>query len=353
MAEFAGWEMPLYYHTGAIEEHHLVRRAAGVFDISHMGQLEIRGTKSMDALEQLLSARLSKLEPGMSTYSLLCRDDGTTLDDLFVYRTGDEDFLLVANAANRERDYHWITQRIDRTKARVDDVSDDLAMLALQGPQAVRLCDELTEGAAGRLERFAWARMDVDGTECFVSRTGYTGEDGVEILIAGFYAEALWNRLFEVAAEKQVELGPVGLAARDSLRFEAGLPLYGHELSDETTPVEARLTWACDLTKAFVGRDAIAERKQAGTAERLATFKMEERGMPRPGYDVVDSDGEQVGRVVSGMYAPTVDAYCGNAYLARDMSKPDTEISISIRGRQKGARVVRRPLYKPAYSTRT
>lgn len=342
--------MPLHYHTGALEEHHLVRRAAGLFDISHMGRLEFRGADAADALDYLISSDIVDLSVGLSTYGLLCREDGTTIDDVFVYRFPDR-FLVVVNAANRDRDVAWIRDKLAGFDGDVHfaDRSDDLAMIALQGPEALRIADGLSDGTAGRIPRFGSAVISIAGISAICGRTGYTGEDGVELFPDAAEVEMLWNACFEYAEKNSVELGPCGLASRDSLRFEPGFHLYGHELSDDTTPVEARLKWACHFDRPFIGRDAILARSEEGPKRRLATVVMEDRAVPREGYRVLDTQGHPVGEVVSGMYAPTVECYAANIYVNTELSKTGSVLGIEVRGREKRAKVIKRPLYTPRY----
>ena len=342
--------MPLHYHTGALSEHHLVRRAAGLFDISHMGRLELRGADAAGALDYLVTSDILGLSEGLSAYGLLCREDGTTIDDVFVYRFPDR-FLVVVNAANRDRDVAWIRDKLAGLDGDTQfaDRSEELSMIALQGPDALRIADGLSDGAAGRMPRFGCEVISIGGISAICGRTGYTGEDGVELFPEAGDVEPLWNACFEYAEKNSVELGPCGLAARDSLRFEPGFHLYGHELTDDTTPVEARLKWACHFDRPFVGRDAILARAEEGPKRRLATVVMEDRAVPREGYRVLDDQGQPVGEVVSGMYAPTADCYAANIYVERGLSKVGSTVGIDVRGREKRAKVIKRPLYTPSY----
>ncbi len=347
MTEFAGWDMPVSYERGAIEEHRLVRRSAGLFDTSHMAQYRVRGAGSLEYLERLVSARLSTLAEWGSTYALLCRDDGGVLDDLFLYRLPDA-WFVVANAANRERDANWFRDHLPPSGVEFADVSNATSMFAFQGPSALAVMDRLSDGAASRISRFAAAELTLAGCSVTVGRTGYTGEDGVELFVPNGAAPDLWELLLAEAGRAGIEAGPIGLAARDSLRFEPGFPLYGHELSTEISPMEARLAWACDLEKEFIGRDALARQRERGVERRLATVRMAERSVPREGFAVL-SDGQEVGFVASGMYCPTVDASCANVFVPRTLAKAGTDVTIEIRGRPRPAVVVKRPLYTPAY----
>jgi aminomethyltransferase len=356
MVDFAGWNMPISYGSGAIEEHRLVRRSAGLFDVSHMGQFLISGPGALDYVQRLVSPDLLAVAERESTYALLCRDDGGVLDDLFLYNLPGH-WLVVVNAANREKDLAWFTRHLPagNDSVRLRDASDELAMLAFQGPEAIGVMDRLTDGATSRIPRFGAAQLPLSGLPApaagralTIGRTGYTGEDGVELFVPAEVAVAVWERILAESDAAGVEAGPIGLAARDSLRFEPGFPLYGHELTEEITPVEARLTWACDLEQDFIGRDAIVARKKERPDRRLATIRLTERGVPREGYRVL-SQGREVGVVVTGMYAPSVDAGCANVFMESSLAKPGTEVDIEIRGRARQAVVVKRPLYTPAY----
>ncbi len=348
MVPFAGWEMPLQYDKGPIEEHHLVRRSAGLFDISHMGRFEVTGPGALPFLEGLVSSRMGDLATNQSRYGLLLREDGGILDDLFVYRLP-EKWLVVVNASNREKDFAWMASRAGKD-ARIVDVSREVAMIALQGPRALDVFSAATGTEAGGLpERFSSVRARAAGSEFLAGRTGYTGEDGFELFPPADRAERLWEELLKAGTSAGIEIAPIGLAARDSLRFEPGFSLYGHELNESITPVEAALLWACDLSKEFTGARAVRERKASGPRERLATFEMVERGVAREGYPVVDEAGAEVGRVASGMFAPTVNKFAGNAFLRTDLAVPGKIIYIRIRETNKRAVVVKRPLYVPAY----
>ena len=352
LVPFAGWEMPLQYPRGPIEEHHLVRRSAGLFDISHMGRFEVSGAGAAAFLEEIVTSRIGDLAEYGSRYGLLCREDGGVLDDVFVYRLPEGRFLVVVNASNREKDLAWIRRHIhaEAGAAEIRDISDETAMIALQGPRALELLASAAGGAASDPpERFFAASISLAGADCLVGRTGYTGEDGVEIFVPRDGAVTVWETLLGAGRAAGIEAGPVGLAARDSLRFEPGFALYGHELSEDVTPVEAGLMWACDLSKRFTGRDAVAARKAEGAERRLVTFVMEDRGVPREGYAVIDEEGAPAGRVVSGMFAPTLEVFAGNAYLRPDLAQAGKTFYIVIRDAKKKAVSRKRPLYVPVY----
>ncbi len=355
MVPFAGWEMPIQYAGGALQEHRLVRTSAGIFDISHMGQLELRGPDAPAFLDYLLTSSMSTLEAGNSRYGLICDTDGGVLDDLFVYRLQDK-WWIVINAANTESDYQWFRQHASEYEVELANVSDSTAMFAVQGPAAIEIMDDVSGGRVSAIPRFGAADCSIVGVNCLVGRTGYTGEDGVELFLSTAEAQTVWAAILDSEVARRADLSPVGLAARDSLRFEPGFPLYGHEISREVTPVEARLTWACDFDSNFIGRDAIFARKETGPAQRLCTFTLTERGVPRqdceifaPAGEAAGSDGRRIGTVVTGMFAPSAEVYAGNAFVETAYSKVGAEFEVDIRGRRKAAVVVKRPLYKPAY----
>jgi aminomethyltransferase len=344
-APFAGWEMPIQYPDGPLSEHRTVRSAAGVFDICHMGRFEISGTPGSgpaEALDRLVSSDVLSLTPGGSTYGLLCREDGGILDDLFVYRLDEARYLVVVNAANREKDYAWILSRIGGVT--VEDVSEKTGMLAVQGPEAIPVLERLADPPLAQIPRFASAEREIAGVRCLVGRTGYTGEDGVELFCPAGDTGRVWD------AVRGAGITPIGLAARDSLRFEPGFSLYGHELSEDITPVEARLTWACCFDRPFIGSEAIQQRKLDGPERKLVTFRLTGKGVPREGCEIFDRGRDRkIGQVVSGMFAPTVELYAGNAYVETGYTSVGTEFEVRIRDKDRSAVVVKRPLYPPRY----
>ncbi|MBU8912995.1 MAG: glycine cleavage system aminomethyltransferase GcvT [Spirochaetales bacterium] len=349
--EFANWSMPIQYGSGSIEEHRLVRRSAGLFDVSHMGQIMVRGNAAGEFLDRLITSDVSSLEDNQSIYGLLCRQDGGVIDDVFVYKLSGE-WLVVVNAANAARDLAWFQTNLPAGGVELTDASPRFAMFALQGPRAIDVMDSLCgsedTGNVGGVPRFSAVRATIAGAECTIGRTGYTGEDGVEIFAPAEHATAIWEAIFAEAGALDIACGPVGLAARDSLRFEPGFALYGHELTEEISPIQARLKWACNLEKDFIGAEALRLQAEQGVTTRLATVQLVERGVPRQGHTVI-SGGTEVGYVASGMYAPTIDAYCANVFVASALARIGTELEIEIRGNRKRALVVKRPLYKPAY----
>lgn len=350
MVDFAGWELPVFYE-GAIEEHHATRSSVGLFDIDHMGQVEVDGPDAIATVDRLVTSDMTTLPVGHAKYGLLCAEDGGVIDDVIVYRTGETTMFVVVNAGNRAIDLAWIQQHADGHDVTVTDRSDALEMIAIQGPNAVALVDAVSGGAVSPLERFTSARIDLFGTTALVGRTGYTGEDGVELYIEGGVVD-VWSGLLDRAAELDIDAMAIGLGARDSLRFEPGYPLYGHELTREINPLEARLSWAVDLndaagnTKPFLGSKALGTIAEQGITRRLETLVMIDKGVPREGSTVVDADGNVLGPVVSGMFAPTADVFACNAFLPRSHGAVGTELAIDIRGKAKAAAVAKRPLYR-------
>lgn len=337
MGAFAGWDMPLYYST-ASAEHRAVRTAAGVFDISHMGQLEVSGAAAREGLARLLTNDIDAVGPGQGQYTLMLEDDGGVIDDLIVYGLADR-YLLVVNASNVAACRARLEDRLPQG-ATLTDRSPEVAMLALQGPawhEALGLA--AGEGPRG-LAYFEIGEMTVGGVACRVARTGYTGEPGVELMCAWDDGPALWDALMDGPAPP----APVGLVARDTLRLEMGYPLYGNELSRARTPIEAGLAWACDLTGGrFHGAETVLRRHAEGPSERLAIFRLTEPGIPRGGQDVLIG-GEPAGTVTSGTLSPTLEVGIGMAYLPGAAAAPGTDIVIDVRGRPKTARTDRRPL---------
>jgi aminomethyltransferase len=337
LVPFAGWEMPVQY-AGVREEHLAVRRGAGVFDVSHMGQVEARGAGAEAFLQRLLSNDVRQLAVGGAQYSLLCREDGGVLDDLFTYRLPDEGgaprFLTVTNAANHERDFAWLADHAADFDVELVDAADRYAMLAVQGPAARAAVGRI---AAGELPaRMRTATVAIAGVDCLVCGTGYTGEDGVEILAPPQHAGAIWDALL---AEQVV---PVGLAARDTLRLEACFHLYGNDLSVDRNPIEAGLAWACKLDTDFVGADALRDFKPV---ELLVPFAFTGPGIPRQGNPVETAHG--AGIVTSGSLSPCLEVGIGMAYVPAAAATPGTPIEIDVRGKRRAAAVRSKPLYKP------
>ncbi len=328
MVPFAGWEMPVQYE-GVIPEHKAVRTDCGVFDVSHMGELEVEGPRAQGLLQSLLSNDLERLEDGQAQYTLLTNDSGGIVDDLIVYRLSPFRFLLIVNAANREGDFEWMRER-EIPGSDVRDVSDEYGLLAVQGPRALERLG-LPEAPA-----FSFAEGELDGIACMINRTGYTGEQGVELMVPVEDAGDLWDRVVARGAK------PAGLGARDTLRLEVCYPLHGNDIGPETDAVSAGLGWVCALDKDFTGADELRKIKAEGPRRRLVAFVMQERAIPREGMGI-DGGGE----VTSGTHSPMLDRGIGLGYVPDDNAAPGTELTIDVRGRPRRDRVVKKPIYKP------
>jgi len=342
MVPFAGYEMPVQYATGIVGEHQAVRKAAGLFDVSHMGEFEVKGGDALGFVQFVTTNDASTLEVGQAQYTVICQEDGGVIDDCLVYRMEDG-YMLVVNAANREKDWEWISKFADRFGVELTDVSDDTALLALQGPKAEAILGRITDVDLSAIGFYHFVEGEVDGHRALISRTGYTGEDGFELYLANDAAVPIWRRLLEVGEGDG--LIPAGLGARDSLRLEMGYVLYGNDVDDNHTPLEAGLGWVVKLGKGdFIGRDALQRRKDEGVRERLVGFRLHERAFPRHGYEV-RYNGEPGGEVTSGLLSPSLDQGIGLAYVPVEASKPGTAIEIVIRNRPVAAEVVRPPFY--------
>jgi glycine cleavage system T protein (aminomethyltransferase) len=329
LVPFAGWEMPVQYE-GVLAEHRAVRTDCGVFDVSHMGELEVEGPRAHELLQGLLANDLDRIDPGRAQYTLLTNERGGIIDDLIAYRLEPCRYLLVVNASNREPDYAWLKEH-EIAGSDVRDVSAEYALLAVQGPRSLERLG-LDEDAAA----FTWSSGVIDGIECMIARTGYTGERGVEIMVPAEDAAELWDRVLERGAM------PCGLGARDTLRLEVCYPLHGNDITPETDAISAGLGWVCALDKDFTGAETLRRIKEEGPPRRLAAFVMEERAIPRQGMRI-DPDGE----VTSGSLSPMLDQGVGMGYVPAEAALPEKRITIDVRGRERPARVVKKPIYKP------
>ncbi|HEX9374249.1 MAG TPA: glycine cleavage system aminomethyltransferase GcvT [Roseiflexaceae bacterium] len=347
MVEFGGWEMPVQY-SGIVDEHGAVRSAAGLFDISHMGEVEIAGRDGLAFLQHVATQDVAAIGVGLANYSLLCRPDGGIVDDIFIYHLPDR-YLVVVNASNTDKDFAWMRDNARGFDVELTNTSDRTAMLALQGPLAETILALSADPHAAGLPFHGVTTGTLLGDiPALIARTGYTGEDGFELFVDNDVAARLWDRL--LALGKDSGLKPCGLGARDSLRFEACLPLYGHEIADDINPYEARLGWVVKLDKGdFVGRDALLEVKQAGLRRRLAGFEVIGRGIARGGYEIRSTGGERIGEVTTGMPSPTLSKNLGLGYVPADLSAEGAEFDVVVRDRPVRARVVRTPFYKPRY----
>jgi aminomethyltransferase len=336
MVPFAGFEMPVQYE-GVRPEHLAVREGVGVFDVSHMGEIETEGPDAGALLQRLLSNDVSRLEVGGAQYSCLCREDGGVLDDLFTYQLGEDHYLTVTNAARRDGDAEWFADHATDHEVEVRDAGDRYAMLAVQGPRTRALVAGLADGELPA--RMRAAPLRVAGAEALVCGTGYTGEDGVELLLAPEAAAGVWDALLQMGAV------PAGLGARDTLRLEVCFHLYGNDLGVERTPIEAGLGWCCKEETGFIGSEAIARVRSDGPTEKLAPFVLTERGVPRPGNEVV-RDGKVVGEVTSGTHSPSLGIGIGMAYVPAGLAEPGTDLEIDVRGKRRRARVEQKPMYR-------
>jgi aminomethyltransferase len=339
--DFGGWEMPVQY-SGILEEHRAVRERAGIFDVSHMGELEVRGPGAQSALQRITPNDVGKLEDGRCHYSAFLTDRGTFVDDLLVYRRAADDFLVVVNASNTPKDFEWAADRIGE-EATVENRSDDYALLAVQGPLAARLVEKAAGEDPRDLAYYGFRDMSVFGVPALVSRTGYTGEDGFELYLPPEHAERVMRGLLDIGRPEGVL--PCGLGARDTLRLEAKMALYGNDIDDTVTPWEADLGWIVKMKKGdFVGRDALAAQKAEGIRRKLVGFEMVDRGIARHGYPARAPHGEGV--VTSGTHSPTLGKPIGLAMLPLDDTAVGTEFDAEIRGRAAKARVAPTPFYK-------
>lgn len=344
LVPFAGYEMPVQY-SSPLAEHHTVRQAAGLFDIDHMGQFIVSGAGAEGFLNLVSTSAISALAVWEAQYGLLCYHDGGTVDDIFIYRRPD-DYFVVVNAANRAKDLEWLRAHQGSLPVTIDDVSDETCMLAFQGPQAQAILQTLCPDDLSSLA-FHFSRWtQVAGADVFLGATGYTGEYGYELFFPAAEAARVWSALLE-AGEPHGVL-PIGLAARDSLRFEACLPLYGHELGPDISPLEAGLGFAVSFAKPdFIGRAPLLKQKLEGPPRRLACLRMAEKAVPREGYEVRLE--EATGVVSTGMYAPTLDAYAAMALVPRAAYRPGGAVEVMVRGTPRQATIVKRPFYTPAY----
>ncbi|MEZ4676115.1 MAG: glycine cleavage system aminomethyltransferase GcvT [Caldilineaceae bacterium] len=345
IVDFAGWALPVQYPTGPTVEHHAVRTAAGLFDISHMGQFELTGLDADVFLQYVQVWDIATMQEYEAHYSLLLYSDGTIVDDIFIYRLP-ERWLIVVNAANREKDFAWLQANALGFDIDLVDISNQTCMLALQGPKAEQILQRLTATDLTQMPARAAVESGLNGIHTLIGRTGYTGEDGFELYLAADQAVALWEAI--MAAGQEDGLLPCGLAARDSLRFEACMPLYGHEIDATINPLEARLGWTVSWETEFIGREALLKSKLEKPARLLIAFEMVDRAVPREHYEIA-IDGNVIGYVTTGMKSPTLDKFVGMGYVPSGYNKLGTEIAIIVRGQAKKAKVIKRPFYQPQY----
>ena len=347
MVDFGGWDMPVQYPAGTIEEHLRTRTHAGLFDVSHMGEFAVDGPAAISFINYVTSNDASKLVDGQAQYTALTTPNGTVIDDLLVYRVGPEQLMLVVNASTTDKDWNWITSHHGSHDTKLENVSSQYCQLALQGPDAQQILQKLTDLPLGEIKYYHFREGQVDGVPAIVSRTGYTGEDGFEIYADAGKAESLWEKILDAGNFGSPEgVLPCGLAARNTLRLEASMALYGHEIDESTTLLEANLGWICKLDKDdFIGREALLKQKQEGLKRRLIGFEITERGIARDGQDVL-IDGAVVGKVTSGSPAPFLKKNIGMGYVPAEFAREGQKIQIDVRGRPVEAQVVKTPFYK-------
>ena len=341
LVPFAGFEMPVQYPTGITAEHKAVREKAGLFDVSHMGEFIVRGPQAVDFVSYVTTNDVAALKPGQAHYSTILREDGTIVDDCLVYRADDR-VLMVVNGSNIDKDFAHISRFLSKfPEATLENISDEIALLALQGPDAARILQQHTDTDLSQIKYYEHRFGKVAGVDVYISRTGYTGEDGFELYFPAEHAEKMWNALTASG-----EVTPAGLGARDSLRLEMGMALYGNDLDDTTTPLEAALGWLVKMKKGdFVGRDALVKQKEEGLKRKLVGFTTSERSFPRHGYPVF-ANGKPSGEVRSGTMSPTLGIPIGTAYVPPESATEGSQLEVEIRGRRIPATVQKMPFYK-------
>jgi len=346
LVDFAGWSMPIQYKRGIIKEVESVRQAAGMFDVSHMARVEFGGADATRFLDYALGANIAKLNHRDAKYTLICKPDGAIVDDCIVYRLTDDDYLLIINAARKDADMAWINSLArDFSGLTIKDVTADIAMIAVQGPRAVEIMDDLTGGQASQINKFTAAYLNLFDSEALVARTGYTGEDGFEVMIAASAAPAFWRAL----SAKGV--ADCGLGARDVLRLEAGLMLYGNDITESENPYEAVLGWTISLAKEadYVARDALTQIKTDGATRRIAGVKMTDGGVPRAAMKLYDDGGAtEIGALTSGTFSPTLQIGIGMGYIKKEFYQLGAQVKVSVRGQMKAAEIIKLPFYKRA-----
>ena len=349
MVEFGGWDMPVQYPAGTVTEHLRTRTHAGLFDVSHMGEIDVRGTDAIAFVNSLVSNDASKLIDGQAQYSALTTPEGTVIDDLLVYRFAEDHLLLVVNAGTTDKDWDWISSHHRAESVALQNLSADYCQIAVQGPDALSILQQITTVPLDEIKYYHFTEDEVDSVPAIISRTGYTGEDGFEVYAAADKGEKLWNKILETGKYgEEYGILPCGLAARNTLRLEAGMCLYGHEIDDTTTLLEANLGWICKLNKGeFIGRERLQKQKEEGIKRKLIGFEVTGRGIARDGQEVL-IDGQRVGRVTSGSPAPFLKKNIGMAYVPVEFANEGRAIEIDVRGRLVSAQIVPLPFYKRA-----
>ncbi|GAB2771874.1 glycine cleavage system aminomethyltransferase GcvT [Salinimicrobium soli] len=343
MVPFAGYNMPVSYE-GVNAEHETVRKGVGVFDVSHMGEFLITGEHALELIQSISSNDASKLVDGKAQYSCMPNAEGGIVDDLIIYRFNEEKYLLVVNASNIEKDWNWISHH-NTMGATMRDISDEYSLLAIQGPKAAEAMQSLTDVDLSAIKFYTFEVAPFAGVEnVIISATGYTGSGGFEIYVKNEDVQQVWDRVFE--AGKDFGIKPIGLAARDTLRLEMGYCLYGNDIDDTTSPIEAGLGWITKFTKDFVNSEALKEQKEKGPDRKLIGFELDERGIPRQGYDIVDDNGKVIGVVTSGTMSPSLEKGIGMGYVPTEVAAPGSKIYIQVRKKALPATVVKLPFYK-------
>ena len=342
MVPFAGYEMPVRY-TSDKEEHMKVREAVGVFDVSHMGEFMIVGPGALDLIQKVTSNDASKLVDGQAQYSCFPNDKGGIVDDLIVYRFNEEKYMLVVNASNIDKDWDWVSSH-NTFEADMMNVSDDIVLFAVQGPKATETLQKLTNVNLGDIKFYHFAEGELAGKEMIISGTGYTGAGGFELYVRQEDAQEVWNKIFE--AGEEFGIAPIGLGARDTLRLEMGYCLYGNDITDETSPLEAGLGWITKFTKDFINSDALKKQKEEGVSKRLVGFEMVDKGIPRHDYEITNEAGEVIGKVTSGTISPLLNKGVGLGYVQNGYHTADSKIFISVRNKQLEAKVTKPPFVK-------
>ena len=344
MVSFAGYNMPVQYE-GVTAEHLTVRSAVGVFDVSHMGEFLVEGTEALTLLQKVTSNDVSKLAIGDAQYSCLPNDIGGIVDDLICYRLKEQTYLLVVNASNINKDWNWIQKHNQTIGAELKDLSDSYSLLAIQGPKAIEAMQSLTSIDLAEISFYTFKIADFAGAEhAIISATGYTGSGGFEIYVKNEQVAEVWKQIFEAGDPYGIK--PIGLAARDTLRLEMGYCLYGNDINDTTSPIEAGLGWITKFTKDFVNSENLKAQKEAGITKKLVAFELTERGIPRHDYKIVDADGKEIGIVTSGTMSPSLRKGIGMGYVPKEVSKPGNEIFIQVRKKQIPATIIKLPFYK-------
>jgi len=351
MTVFAGFEMPLWY-KGVIPEHLAVRKNVGIFDISHMGRMIIKGEDAEHFLNYVITNNVSKLTPNSAQYSVMCNESGGIIDDFVVYRLEEDKFMFVSNATNREKDYNWLVKNSEDFNVKIEEISDNVAMLAVQGPSAEKALQKISTEDLSKIDRFKCGTTRLEDVEVFISRTGYTGEDGFEIFVwqaslsKPNNVEKIWKRILEVG--KTFEIEPCGLGARDTLRLEAGMCLYGNDIDENTTPLEAALSFVVKFQKGnFIGKDALLRQKDKGIDRKRVGILMLDRGIPRKGFEIYSNEDKKIGYVTSGTFSPLLKCGIGMGYVKLLQIQEGNVIKVKIRGNLAKGKIVKFPFYDP------